>query len=412
MVIKVISREDQMVPTFNKERKETDRSLNVERDSANERLVKDRSAAEFTANETIAQERLEADEARKSQRIDTDSDRKIEGNALKGDQQAIENREVSNERIRSERLAADNAVMRERSNIDSAIETEREKKNELITRLLEKERGETDLNLNTERLNTDAEVLKSSAKLVTEVAAHLQTKSTLTSRDEFLAIVSHDLKNPIGAIASCAALLLEDAIEKKLDAETTKWIQFIKRNAETGLRLINDILDMERVSQGKLQLSFAATKVEPLLREVESSFLQIAQAKEIKLSILHFEKMPDMICDHDRVLQVLSNVVGNAVKFTPQGGKVEISVSASDDCIEFVVADSGSGIPQTKLETIFARFAQIGSADRSGLGLGLYISKMFVEAHQGNIWVDSELSKGSRFHIKLPLDGPSSAKLH
>ena len=400
------------LPIVNKERKDTDQSLHLERDRANETLVQDRRKAEGNADKIIANERFEADEARKSQRKESDVDRNSELHSLKGNTRDIANREVSDKRIQSEREASDSAVLQERSKIDSAIEKERDIKNKIVSELLSKERSQTDHNLGIERKMTDSEVLKSSASLISEVAAHLQTKTALTTRDEFLAIVSHDLKNPIGVIAASANILLDEAVEKKFDSETVQSIHMIKRNAATALRLITDILDMERVSQGKLELNFSRIEPDSLLAEVTGNFDQLAAEKNIKINTTYNRDTPRLICDRDRTLQILCNIVGNAIKFTPYGGTIEMSADCHDNCIEFLIRDSGSGIPEDKLETIFARYAQIGSENRTGLGLGLYIAKMFAEAHHGEVWVESDQKTGSLFHISMPLNGPNRTQVH
>lgn len=401
-----------VLPSANKERKDTDQSLQLERYKTNETLAEDRRKAESNADKVIANERLEADEARKSQRKEVDVDRKFEFNSLSGNSSDVASRKTSDQRIQSEREASDTAVRYEREKIDSAIGKERNIKNEIISKLLLKERGQTDLNLGIERKMTDSEVLKSSARLISEVAAHLQTKTALTTRDEFLAIVSHDLKNPIGIIAVSADLLLEEAVEKNFDVETVQSIEIIKRNSETALRLITDMLDMERVSQGKLELNFSEIEPDSLLEEITINFSQLAIEKNIKIVTAYNSDIPQVVCDRDRTLQILGNVFGNALKFTPAGGVIEMSARCHNNFIDFSIRDSGPGIPKDKLDTIFSRFAQLGSDNRSGLGLGLYISKMFTEAHQGKIWVESDQQTGSVFHISLPVSGPESADMH
>jgi len=270
--------------------------------------------------------------------------------------------------------------------------------------LLGIERKITDQNLKDERFQTDSEVQVSSGLLSREVSEHLKTKISLTSRDEFLAIVSHDLRNPIGAASSCADMLLEDAAFEKMDPEMRYWIKFIKRNAETSLRLIADLLDMERVAQGKLIVKPIYCCIGDLVRDSIETFKLVASTKSIQLQMASSDIKCQTFCDPDRIRQVISNLIGNAIKFTPAGGSVKVNIELCTDTVKVSVVDTGPGIPPEKITQIFGRFAQLGAKERTGLGLGLYISKMLVEAHLGKIWVESDLGHGSQFMFTIPKD--------
>jgi signal transduction histidine kinase len=169
-----------------------------------------------------------------------------------------------------------------------------------------------------------------------------------------------------------------------------------------ALRLISDILDMERIAEGKFKLQLKTCNIGSLIRHAVENSVHEAAAKNILLRGSNFEKLGDANIDHDRIMQVLGNLIGNALKFTPEGGTVQVHASTKEDRVQISVSDTGPGIPDDKTEMIFNRFAQLKSADRRGLGLGLYISKMFVEAHQGELWVDSKLGQGSTFSFSIP----------
>ena len=302
------------------------------------------------------------------------------------------------------------AVERERARIDVAIDRERESKDSIEGRLLALEREQTDNNLLVERARTDSEVHLASSLLSDEIAEHSKTKISLTTRDEFLAIVSHDLRDPIGVISMYADTLMEHASYKKLDPDIKKWIEVIKRNAATSLRLIGDILDMECIAEEKLQLKLKQQSIGHIIRESVQSFVHSASAKAVVLSATPPNISGNVVCDHDRIIQVLSNLIGNALKFTPEGGSIILSTKLSEKEVEVSVRDTGPGIPEDKKDYIFNRFAQLGSKDRTGLGLGLYISKMLIEAHQGQLWVQSKIGEGSTFFFSLPRIGPKSTK--
>jgi signal transduction histidine kinase len=188
-----------------------------------------------------------------------------------------------------------------------------------------------------------------------------------------------------------------------MDPGATYWIEMIRRNAADSLRLINDILDMERVSQGNLEMRFADTDLSKLIEQSTERFVHVAQAKNIKLISECSKDLSMVHCDQDRITQVLSNLIGNSIKFTPEDGSVTLTIQKNKSEFQISICDTGPGIADDKKLTIFNRFAQLHNKDRQGLGLGLYISKMFVEAHHGKLWVTSSIGHGSTFHFTLPI---------
>lgn len=381
---------------FQDQRRNTDDSLGAERNKTNESILDAHSRAEQKTDRVVEKRRVEADQATSSARTETDS---------------LSN-ESHSEKLKSERSQNDRSIELERNDVDAAIEREREAKNRTVANLLTQERGETDENLSLERAETDSEVDRASGRLSVEVAEHSKTRGTLTSREEFIAIVSHDLRNPIGAASSCAEMLLEDSAYKEMEPESIKyWIEFIKRNVDTSLRLISDLLDMERIAKDKLQLKVAKHDVDSIIRESIESFAYLASAKTILLRSSSPKMSGSIVCDRDRILQVLSNLIGNALKFTPEGGSVTVATERTPNGTKIFVKDTGPGIPLEKRSQLFERFTQLQSSDRRGLGLGLYISKMIVEAHGGEIGVHSELDKGSSFYFTIPFS-PSETVAH
>jgi signal transduction histidine kinase len=202
-------------------------------------------------------------------------------------------------------------------------------------------------------------------------------------------------------------MLLGDSFSKWANSENKHWVELIRRNAATALRLIEDVLDIERIAQGKLTLRFAQANVCQVIRESIENLVNVASAKNILLRASNMENVGLAVVDRDRIMQVLSNLIGNALKFTPEGGSVVLNAYNESDRLLISVRDTGPGIEDEQKESIFERFAQVSSPDRKGLGLGLYISKMLIEAHQGRIWVQSDLEKGSTFWISIPRQGPS-----
>ncbi len=381
-------------PFLNIERKKTNESLNAERDKTNESLTDVREKTEKKTDNLLEADRVSVDQSVAASRKKSDL----------RENESLDSSDKSNryKQLQSERRVADQATQLERVRSDAAHVKERDSKDELVNEFLEREREKTDKNLSFERTRADSEFEQHSSLLSAEIAMHLKTKTSLTSRDEFLAIVSHDLKNPIGIASSCAAMLLEDDSFKEMGSEIRSWIQVIKRNNDMALRLISDLLDMEQVAEGKLQIKLGRHNIGQIIRESIESFGQLATAKKITLKFISPEVSGEILCDRDRIMQVISNLIGNAVKFTPDGGSISINASFSESELQVSVSDTGPGIPVDKKEKIFERFVQLSRNGRKGLGLGLHISKMLIEAHKGRLWVQSEIGHGSNFIFALP----------
>lgn len=383
-------------PFLNVERKKTNESLIAERDKTNESLGDVREETENETDDVLKADRISADKAT------ADSRKKTDAREDKDESLDSSIRSSRNQQLQSERRIADQATLLERVRSDAAHVKERDLKDEMVIQFLEQEREKTDKNLSFERTRADSEIKQHSSLLSAEITGHLKTKTSLTSRDEFLAIVSHDLKNPIGVASSCAAMLLEHDSFKEMGAEIRNWIQIIKRNNDTALRLIGDLLDMEQVAEGKLQIKLGRYDIGQMVRESIENFAQLASTKKLAMQFTSSEVLLEVLCDRDRITQVISNLIGNAIKFTPDGGSIIVNANFSDSELQVSVRDTGPGIPADKKEKIFERFVQLSTNGRKGLGLGLHISKMLVEAHKGRLWVQSEIGQGSTFIFVLP----------
>ena len=380
-----------------KGRQQTDKSLWAERAKTDDALAEGRKHAEEEADEAVLATRAKTDEARLQNRVDSDDSSEVEratpGGSRIGDQIS------SDERLHHERQISDEVLESERRHVDSILETERHENGAGAQQSFQAERKETDKNLSYERTQTDVEVQR-------EKNAHVATQAALTTRDEFLAIVSHDLRNPLGCISMVAELVTSSSYYSAADDETKEHIDMIGRNAREGLRLISDLLDMECMAQGKLGLVINFYEVSDIITDSIQTFKHQASFKAIALKVGSPNAGGRVWCDRDRMAQVLSNLIGNAIKFTPSGGEITLSVLPGDVEFQISVADTGRGIPESMRKTVFERFWQIGKQDRKGLGLGLYISHMIVEAHGGRMWVESENGKGSTFTFTLPVSRP------
>ena len=166
-------------------------------------------------------------------------------------------------------------------------------------------------------------------------------------------------------------------------------------------RLIQDLLDVAKLEAGRVGIAARELDVPPLIAEAHDMLQSLAEEKSVRLDRDVAEGLPRITADAGRVLQVLSNLVGNAIKFTPEGGRIVIGAKPVVAGVEFFVSDTGPGIPPDQLERIFGRFWQADAADRRGIGLGLTIAKGIMDAHGGRLWVESTLGQGTTFRFIL-----------
>ncbi|HEY3119099.1 MAG TPA: ATP-binding protein [Vicinamibacteria bacterium] len=245
------------------------------------------------------------------------------------------------------------------------------------------------------------------ALLQREREARAEAEAAVRAREEVLAIVSHDLRNPLNSILGNASLLLQMSLDEE---QRVRQLQVIRRSAERMNRLIQDLLDVARLHAGqKLILEAQPLDLAPVATEACESFQPQVQQKSQRLECRVANDLPAVRADRDRLLQVLSNLIGNAVKFTPEGGRIVVEATPVDGEMRLTVADSGPGIPPENLERVFDPYWQARTTARLGAGLGLPIAKGVVESHGGRIWVESRPGEGATFTFTLPLAEISQA---
>ncbi|MBU7582576.1 MAG: PAS domain S-box protein [Nostoc sp. TH1S01] len=234
------------------------------------------------------------------------------------------------------------------------------------------------------------------------------------TKNEFISVVSHELRTPMTSIQGGLNLLKTGLV--KLDSEQGKRIiQIVSESSERLVRLVNDILDLERFQSGRITLNKQQVNAVDLLTEATELMQIIAKNTRINLSVS--PQSVKLTVDKDRIIQVLTNLLSNAIKFSPPGSTVSMMVEeikakdGQNSYVLFKVKDQGRGIPADKIESIFERFQQVDASDsrkQGGTGLGLAICRNIIEQHDGKIWVESTIGKGSIFYIKLPLNSISN----
>jgi PAS domain S-box-containing protein len=221
------------------------------------------------------------------------------------------------------------------------------------------------------------------------------------ARDEVLGIVSHDLRNPLSAISMCARVLAETPPAN--DADRRELLATIRESTDWMNRLIEDLLDVSNIERGQLSLEARPEEPSQIALQALHMFEVEAQANGIALEAQLPTNMPLVVADRTRVVQVLSNLLRNAIKFTPRDGRIEIRAEPRERFIAFSVADTGPGISAEKQARVFDRYWQSSAGARQrGAGLGLSIAKGIVEAHGGRIWVRSVPGEGSEFAFTIP----------
>jgi PAS domain S-box-containing protein len=229
-----------------------------------------------------------------------------------------------------------------------------------------------------------------------------QAQRAVMMKDEVLAVVSHDLKNPLSAVElACEVLLRAHKKSNGANQPPPEPVLRIKRAAERMERLIGDILDMAGLQAGNLSVEPSRNAVEPILNEVVEALQPLASEKRNRLeNDLHNEDLTAYF-DRHRIIQVLINLVGNAIKFTPEGGAIKLAAEPRGDEVCIAVTDTGPGIGEEQLPHVFEPYWK-GRQSRQGTGLGLYIAKGIVERHGGKIWVQTRQGEGSAFYFTLP----------
>ena len=254
-----------------------------------------------------------------------------------------------------------------------------------------------------------------------------QARELESLKADFLSMVSHDLRTPLTSIKSWAEILQDDW-ERISDEERNRYLSIVNGECDRLTRLINDLLDMQKMESGHMEIDARAVRPGEMLRQAADACAASARAREVDLSITVEPKLPKVLADPARIAQVLSNLLGNALKFTPRGGSIGLhAASASQEApsgvsgqtvtidlnaaqatsfVRFSVADTGDGIPPEMLDTIFEKFRQVDEAQPGrpkGSGLGLSICRQIVEKHGGRMGLESQVGRGSTFSFLLPV---------
>ncbi|MGZ3721494.1 MAG: sensor histidine kinase [Bdellovibrionales bacterium] len=236
-----------------------------------------------------------------------------------------------------------------------------------------------------------------------------QAKALSNARKETIEVVSHDLKNPLATIRMSTEMIMDRLERNEMDLlEFAQCLKMITRSTGSMESLIGNLLDHAKIEAGHLVIESVPCNVAGFIEDIVKRHDLLASGKGIHLSFIPPENSPLIRCDRARIEQVLFNLLGNAIKFTPKGGEVKVAMTLQGNDLRVGVHDSGPGIAADSIPHIFERYWQANESAKTGTGLGLSIAKAIVGAHNGKIWVESEPQKGCSFYFTLPNVQPSA----
>jgi signal transduction histidine kinase len=345
------------------EREQTDESLRLERDRADRAIDDEVSEADEAADAIISLARARADALLAAART-------------KSDQTSIG--EQPTDAVKTSRAMEDHVLERERVTADHVLHRER---SQHVT-LLSQERLATDHDLFHERARSD---------------------KALAMRDDFMGIVSHDLLNLLNATVGISSLIEKEVAEENHVERVVAHARRVQRSGARMRRLVGDLVDVASIEAGMLVVTRAVGDPADVVTEAVETFQAQASGCGISLTAEIVPGVPAVAFDAARILQVLCNLLSNALKFTPAQGSIAVRLEQVDDNVVCCVSDEGEGIPGDMLEAVFDRFVQLTKNDRRGVGLGLFISKCIVHGHGGRIWAENRTGRGSTFCFTLPI---------
>jgi signal transduction histidine kinase len=351
-------------------RAQTNESLTNERHRSDDELLARSSALSEDTDDLIHRARERAREVLSLARAREDQELRRMGVT-----------DAMNQAVRDERSLADATLAAEHSSADEERLDERERRRLALIAVLAHEREITDRTLATERSIADR---------------------NLEAREDMLTLVAHDLRGMLNTILVSASGILLSRDLSHVVAASAASIQTVSGHMS---QLLEDLVDFSSFEAGELRLDTADVNVAQLVRDAVEIHEPLADARGVAIAMQWYPGRLTVRADARRLTRVLVNLISNSLKFTPEGGRVEVCLGVIDGECEIAIRDTGIGIPPEQLETIFDRFRQVGAAPRRsfGAGLGLYIARMITRAHGGRVWAESTPAGGSTVRLRLPL---------
>lgn len=353
------------------ERGETDQRLEDERRRTDEKFEERQRLAADRSDSLLAATRQQGDVALAGSRADEDR------------RGAETSTPASRADAAARRRAQDAGLARQRADEDRTLEDDRAERRALFAALLAEHRARTDAALKLERSRVDA---------------------AIESHDNFLAVVSHDVRGMASAISLSSEAILKELSATRQGEGVKRGVERIRLAASQIDSLVADLLDVAAIAAGQFRVHPAVRDVAAVVQDAVDIIQPIAAESGIEVDAHGLDEPMFARVDERRILQMLANLLGNAVKFSHRHSMIHVGLARAGSAIQVSVTDSGIGIDAASLDTIFDRFRRGTHSDIAGAGLGLYIAKAIVEAHGGRIWVESRVDAGSAFHVTLPAE--------
>ena len=242
--------------------------------------------------------------------------------------------------------------------------------------------------------------------------AEEKLKETMEKKSQFISTVSHELRTPLASIKEGVSIIL-DGVLGEINSKQRNFLNIAKRNADRLARLINDVLDFQKLEAGKMGLNIQLNSIKEVIEDVHKAMSPSAENKGVALNLQLEDNLPNASFDSDKIIQVLTNLISNAIKFTPEKGRIYVNVRHKNEELILSVKDTGMGIPKEALPKIFERFYRVQRPGKQiqGTGLGLAIVNKIVMMHDGRIEAESEVDKGTTFTVSLPLAAKSAPEV-
>jgi signal transduction histidine kinase/ActR/RegA family two-component response regulator len=242
--------------------------------------------------------------------------------------------------------------------------------------------------------------------------AEEKLKETMEIKSQFISTVSHELRTPLGCIKEAISIIL-DEVAGKITDQQKKFLDMAKRNVDRLATLVNDVLDFQRLESNRAKLDIQESDIKQVAEDAYQNMVPLAKKKAIDLSLELEGNLPRAKFDSAKIIQVLTNLISNAIKFTPDGGRISVSIHRRDEELIMRVSDTGMGIPKEALAKIFEHFYRVHRPGKEiqGTGLGLAIVNKIVSLHGGRIDVESEVDKGTTFVVYLPLSSKPAPEM-
>ena len=286
----------------------------------------------------------------------------------------------------------------------------------LETKMIKKNGGVIDVDVSLSVLKNPEGKMIGSIGVVTDITerkrAEEELKEVMETKSQFISTVSHELRTPLASMKEAISIVLEE-VSGKINKDQKNFLNIAQRNIDRLSRLINEVLDFQKLSANKMKFNMQENDIREVVKDACHTMTLYAEKKKVKLAVKLDDDLPKAKFDSDGIMQVMTNLINNSIKFTPENGQVSVAIKHKGEDLLICVSDTGIGVPKENLPKLFAPFYQVHQPGQQvkGTGLGLAIVSKIVTQHGGRIEVESEVGQGTTFTVFLPLNGKSTPEV-